>query len=379
MIKVYFTASTSFDGKYRLNYEKILGYLKKTKVSITSGTQIVDQKQLDKDSRTTRKKIFEREIERIKQADCVIAEVTHPSHGVGAEIVYALNHNKPVLALLSLSAENKISPLIEGNPDEILFLERYSLEKLPFVLERFISYIASLKKRQGKLIVIEGSDGSGKTVQAKMLLDYLSKNNITHKYIDFPQYQSTFHGKTVARFLRGDFGDINQVSPYLASLAYAVDRASVKDEIEEFLNRGNIVVANRYVSSSMAHQSAKFIKNEDKSAFISWLYDLEYKVNRIPKENLVIYLQVPTEVSQKLILKRGKNKYLLGKEDIHEKNIKYLKKVEKTYLEISQKYKHWVKINCIENNKLMTPDKIHHKIVDILYKKSIIGPLKQDI
>ncbi|KXK11950.1 MAG: thymidylate kinase [Microgenomates bacterium OLB23] len=84
------------------------------------------------------------------------------------------------------------------------------------------------------------------------------------KSVDFPQYYSSFSGKTVAMFLRGDFGELNQVSPYLASMPYALDRASVKEEMEEFLAKGGIIIANRYATSNMAHQAAKISSAADK-------------------------------------------------------------------------------------------------------------------
>lgn len=372
MVNAYFTASTSFDGKYLDNYKKIIKYLEENRCHLISGKQIVDQNLLKKDEKINKKKIYARETERIDAADCVIAEVSHPSHGVGGEIIYALNHNKPVLGLLFEDGENKISPIIEGNPADIFFLERYSLEKLPYILKNFTNYVGNLKKRKGKLVVLEGGDGSGKTMQAKMLIDWLKRESIPHKYIDFPQYYASFHGKTVARFLRGEFGDIDQVSPYLASLAYAVDRATIKEEVEDFLNQGGLVVANRYATSSIAHQGAKFTNAAEKEKFISWLYDMEYKAHRIPKENLVIFLYVPWQVSNRLLENKKKGLYLKGKEDIHERNLKYRKQVEKTYLELSKKYRHWVQVDCVKNGKLLSPQEIHHIILGILRQKKYI-------
>ncbi len=182
-------------------------------------------------------------------------------------MVYALVKDKPVLALFYKDVEDKLSPMIIGNPSENLFLEHYDEDNLEIKLKKFINHIESLKKRKGKLIVIDGGDGSGKTTQANLLVDYLKKRGFKVKYYDFPRYYSSFHGKLVGRFLAGEFGSLDSVSPYLASLAYALDRASVKEEMEEWLAKGGIIICNRYVTSSMAHQSARLPEKERKKIY----------------------------------------------------------------------------------------------------------------
>ncbi len=226
--------------------------------------------------------------------------------------------------------------------------------------------------KKGCFIVIDGGDGSGKTTQAKLLIEYLKKIQIPVDYFDFPQYYNSFHGKTVARFLRGEFGDINEVSPYLASLAYALDRASVKKEMDKILNKGTYIVANRYATSNMAHQGAKFKDREKREDYLSWVYELEYKVHKIPKEDIVIYLYVPWEIGLKLTTKKGERGYLKGKEDIHEKDLDFRKASEEMYLQLAKRYRHWVKIDCIEDGKLLSPEVIHKKIVEVLKNRNII-------
>src|SRR3990167_6096394 len=110
---------------------------------------------------------------------------------------------------------------------------------------------------KGKLIVIEGGDGSGKTIQSKLLTKNLRQYGVPTEYLDFPQYYHSFHGETVAKFLRGEFGNINKVSPYLASFPFALDRASVKDTMKVILNKGINIVANRYATSNLIYQAAK--------------------------------------------------------------------------------------------------------------------------
>lgn len=367
-LKIYFTASTSYDGEYRNNYKKIINTIVESETRLTSGKQIISEEILAKDKLLSRKEIFEREKSLIEDSDCVIAEVTRPSHGVGGEIVYALIHNKPVLALTVENNEDKISPMIAGNPSDNLFLEFYNNGNIKYKVKNFLSHVDSLKKRRGVLIVIDGGDGSGKTTQAKLIVDHLKKRKIPVKYVDFPQYYNSFHGKTVAKFLRGEFGQIDEVSPYLASLAYALDRASVKTEMEDFLNTGGIIIANRYATSNMAHQAAKFKNKKQQEEYLKWIYELEYKVHKIPKENIVIYLHVPWEIGAKLTGKKGSREYLKGQfNDIHEKDISYRKAVEKMYIELCQRNKHWTKIDCIDKKGyLLKPEQIHKKVLQAI-------------
>lgn len=366
MLKVYFTASTSYNGENIPYYKKIIDLLIQEKITVVSGKQIISQKLLEKDIKLEKKEIFMREKNLIDQADFIVAEVTKPSLGVGGEIVYSLINKKPVLALIQANHDDKISPMITGNPSDNLFLETYTEGKLPYIIRDFIKYVRTLKKRRGKLIVIDGGDGSGKTTQANLLVDYLKTKKIPVKYMDFPQYYHSFHGKTVAKFLRGEFGKIDEVSPYLASLAYAVDRVSVKKEMDDFLEAGGYIISNRYATSSMAHQSAKFKDEKEKKEFLKWIYELEYKVHKMPKENLVIYLYVPWEIGLILTGKKTFNeKFLEGKKDITNDQDHRIK-TENTYLNFVKKYKHWIKIDCVKNKQLLSKENIHHQIITVL-------------
>ncbi len=373
MLKVYFTASTSFNGQFKEYYKKIIKEIKNYNCQLASGNQIVNDNLLKKDKLLSEKEIFQREKQKIELSDCIIAEVTKPSHGVGGQIVYGLIKNKPVLGLVIESNKDLISPMIKGNPSENFFFERYSLNNLKYKIRNFLDYVYSLKNRRGKLIVIDGGNGSGKTTQTKTLVDYLIKNKKNCRYYDFPQYYTSFHGETVAKFLRGDFGEIDKVSPYLSSLAFALDRATVKNEMEDFLNKGGYIISNRYVTSSMAHQGAKFNDLKEREEFLKWLFNLEYKVHKMPKEDLVIYLYVPWQIGMKLSEKKSfSQKYLKGKQDIEEKDIRNRIESEKLYLEFSKKYRHWVKIDCVINNNILPPKIIHQKIIEVLKKKKMI-------
>lgn len=365
-MKVYFTASTSHNGDLTPQYKRILDFLESQGLTIVSGKQIADKELLEKDSRLTSAKIFEREMQSILEADFLVAETSKPSLGVGGEIVYALSHGKPVLALIDTRFEDKISPMLVGNPSEKLYTEYYNEDSLTFKLDDFVKHVISVKKRSGKLIVIDGGDGSGKTTQAQLLVSYLKAKKIPVKYMDFPQYYHSFHGKVVAKFLRGEFGNIEEVSPYLISLAYALDRASVRREMCDFLEHGGYIIANRYTTSNMAHQGAKFKDAKERREFLKWVYELEYKVHKLPKENAVIYLYVPWKTGLELTKKKSERQYLEGGQDIAEKDINHRIASETMYLELSQKYKHWHKIDCVNNGKILPKEVIAAQVLKTL-------------
>lgn len=226
-------------------------------------------------------------------------------------------------------------------------------------------------KNKGHLLVIEGSDGSGKSTQAKLLLKYLKLQGIKHKYTDYPRYYTSFHGRFIGKLLKGDFGDIEKVSPYFISLAYAFDRLTSKNLLEKWLRDGNIVVANRYVTSSIAYQTIKLPKNKQKE-FMDWLTELEYRIHKLPKEDAVIYLHVPSVIAQKLIEKRNKKKYLGNiKKDLNEANISYLKKVENMYNLLSSQNR-WIKIECAKNGIIKSKEEINKEIIKNLKNKHIL-------
>ncbi|HLD26980.1 MAG TPA: nucleoside 2-deoxyribosyltransferase [Patescibacteria group bacterium] len=365
MLKIYFTASMTSGGGLEENYRHIIACLEKSGIMLISGQQIIDQRLSAQEAQLSSGQIFKRERKRIDEADVVISEVTIPSTGVGGEIVYALTQKKPVLALVFKENEDKISPMVEGNPSENLFLEHYNFDNLHIILKHFITHMRRVRNRKGKLIVIDGADGSGKTTQATLLVDFLKEKKIPVKYFDFPRYYTSFHGKTIAQFLRGEFGQLNTISPYLISLAYALDRASVKEEMDEFLEKGGVIVCNRYATSTMAHQTARLKNEKEKSIFLKWIYELEYKIHKIPKEDIVIYLTVPWKIGTRLISKKEKRNYLQGNVvDIAERDERHRIESEKMYQWLARKYNHWITIECVAHEKMLSPQKIHTKIVN---------------
>ncbi|HLL60726.1 MAG TPA: hypothetical protein VK338_03335 [Candidatus Nitrosocosmicus sp.] len=219
--------------------------------------------------------------------------------------------------------------------------------------------------RKGKLIVLEGTDGSGKGTQLNLLLDYLKKNKISFSPFDFPQYDTTFFGNFTGRMLNGEFGSLVRINPYLAMFPYAGDRWQAKDKLIKSLETNKITLCNRY-APSIAYQLAK-IKPQERKIFLEWSEQLEYDTFKIPRPDLVIFLYVPFQYAQKLIEQKAARTYLKGKsKDQYEENVQYLRKVEKMYLWMEKNNKNWKRIDCIEKGELLSKEEIHKKIINIL-------------
>jgi|GEM_PF-270569 len=220
--------------------------------------------------------------------------------------------------------------------------------------------------KEGKFIVIEGTDGSGKSEQFLLLKKRLEEYNFTVATFDFPQYQkeSSFF---VRQYLNGAYGGWKDVGPFKASLFYAMDRFDISPKIREAINRGEVVISNRYVGSNLGHQGSKLSRSE-RTDFFEWDYNLEFQILNIPKPDLNIVLHVPADVAQALVNKKGERGYLKGKKrDIHEDDINHLKAAEETYLQIVNTWpKEYKLIECVENGKLLSIPEIHEKIWEIV-------------
>lgn len=212
---------------------------------------------------------------------------------------------------------------------------------------------------KGKLIVIEGIDGSGKTTQVELLTKYLADKKNLHEVISFPRYDDNLYGQLIRRYLDGEFGPIHEVNPYLIALAYAGDRLLAKPQVESWLQNGKLVIANRYVSSSQAHLGANLAEDK-REEFMQWVDELEYQTNKLPKEDLTILLNVDPNVGQENV--QG------GEADIHEDSLKHLEEASKIYLELSKAKENWQVVDCMENGKMKSKETIHKMIVEILNK-----------
>ncbi len=368
-MKVYFGASFSLDRSMLPVYDEVVKNIKKLGHEVIS--EHVTNPLTPVGDGLSPKELFDRESKLIASADCMVADVTLPSWGTAFLMEHALSQGKQVLALFYKEAATPLPFMIAGHPD--LYVAHYSKGNIRTVLKKNMDYFVSMAKRKGKLVVIDGTDGSGKGTQTELLLKYLDSNNIRNKYIDFPRYYTSFHGQMVGRYLSGEFGSLESSSPYLTSLFYAMDRLTARDEIVDWLEEGNTVVANRYTTSSMAFQTAR-VDKEKREEFIKWLYDMEYKEHKLPKEDLVLFLYVPVEISQKLIDQKASRDYVAGKKkDINEANVAYQKEVLSLYLELAKKNKHWEVIKCVDSKgKLLSIEKVHDKVIEALKKHEIV-------
>lgn len=213
----------------------------------------------------------------------------------------------------------------------------------------------------GKLIVIEGLDGSGKSTQLELLPENLLKHGVESKTVSFPDYDSD-SSALVKMYLSGKFGkNPNDVNAYAASLFYAVDRfASYKANWGNYYNQNGIIVSGRYTTSNAVHQTSKMDESEWKG-FLDWLYDLEYNKVGIPKPDKVIFLDMPIEVSQKLL--SGRYKGDEAKKDIHESDTAYLDKCRKAAMFTAQ-YSGWTIIPCAQNGEARSIEDISKDILD---------------
>ncbi len=217
----------------------------------------------------------------------------------------------------------------------------------------------------GKVIVIEGNDGSGKATQSRLLHDYLVKQGRKVRMVSYPNYESP-SSALVKMYLGSEFGkDVFAVNPYVASSFYAVDRfASFLKEWKEFYEAGedHIVICDRYVTSNMLHQTAKLTKKKEKEEFLQWDYDFEYVKGGLPIPDQVVFLDVKAETSFQLMEGR-ENKITHGeKKDIHEANREFLIRSYENSVFLSKKYG-WIRIDCCDNEGNMKTIEEIHKMV----------------
>ena len=216
---------------------------------------------------------------------------------------------------------------------------------------------------RGKLIVLEGTDGSGKATQAGLLLQSLTARGISCREIDFPRYGNPFaepanlylHGA-----LGGKPGDVNACA---ASVMFAVDRfASYQEDWGAFYESGGVAVANRYTTSNAVHQASK-LRPEERRSFLNWLFDLEYRRLGLPEPDRVLYLDMPTEAANRLMRRREAETNTAA--DIHEQDGEYLRRCRACAGEIARA-QGWAVVNCAEGGAPRTPEDIHREVASIV-------------
>lgn len=222
-----------------------------------------------------------------------------------------------------------------------------------------------MPKIRNRLFVIEGGDGSGKATQIKLLNEALTAQGHTVTIFDFPQYENSIFGKICGEALKGEHGDFRNMSPYLASLPYSLDRFSAKDTIVKALKKG-IVLCNRYTPSNIAFQAAK-LSGKSREKFISFLENAEYDFLGLPRPTQVIYLYVPTRTASDLVGKKDVRKHLgkkQGIKDQHEQDLDFQRSVAKTYISLTSSRSDWAMVNCVHKRKLLSRERIHSLILE---------------
>lgn len=230
----------------------------------------------------------------------------------------------------------------------------------------------------GKLIVLEGIDGSGKRTQIEMLSRALDAHEIPHARVSFPRYDR-FFGKLVAQFLNGEFGGLGDVDPHFSALLYAGDRLESKPEIEAELAAGKILLVDRYIGSNLAHQGAR-VPAQKRTAFLHWLKRLEYDVYGLPREDLVIYLRVPVGEAHRLVGKKSARQYTKRKRDLQESDLAHLRHAAALYEQLARQ-PNWVRVDCVQKTAgagaarafLRTPEAIHEEIVRAINGRTHLG------
>lgn len=214
----------------------------------------------------------------------------------------------------------------------------------------------------GKIIVLEGTDSSGKETQSSKLLERFLKEGREVRKLSFPNYQSPAC-EPVKMYLAGEFGlDAQQVNPYPISTMYAIDRyASYQMDWGKYYRKeGTVLIADRYVTSNMIHQASK-LENAEKGFYVEWLEDLEYEKFSIPRPDCVFFLEMPPKYAQMLMAER-KNK-ITGEveKDIHEKNEEYLQKSYNNARSMAERYG-WISISCVDGDRIKSIEEIHEEI-----------------
>lgn len=220
--------------------------------------------------------------------------------------------------------------------------------------------------KKGKLIVLDGTDGSGKATQTKLLQARLKKEGYRVQTLDFPQYEKNFFGGLIGECLAGEHGDFVSIDPYIGSTLYAADRFESKDKIMRWLKAGCVVVLDRYVSSNQIHQGGKITDAKKRKQFLEWLEKMEYGVFGIPRPDGIIYLDVPVALSQKLLASKGqkeKKTYLKKrKTDVVEGSQKYLDDSRQSALLLVKKQNRWLRVECAKKDEILSREIIAEKV-----------------
>ena len=219
-------------------------------------------------------------------------------------------------------------------------------------------------------ITIEGLDGAGKSTQIKLLENYFTAKSKKHKFLHFPRFDAPFFGDMIAKFLRGDFGNVDDVNPYIVALLFAEDRHDAATTIRNWLDQDYTVIVDRYVYSNIGYQCAKLANKDERDILKKWILNLEYDYFKIPKPDVSIFLDVPFKFTENKLneARNGSDRdYLEGKQDIHEANLDLQRQVREIYLEQQAVDANFKVVNCNhENGEMLAPQQIFEQIIQNL-------------
>lgn len=214
----------------------------------------------------------------------------------------------------------------------------------------------------GKLIVIDGADGSGKATQSKLLVERLESEGRVVKKLDFPQYTANHFGRLLRECLDGKRGDFLELDPRIASTLYAADRFESADTIRQWLADGAVVILDRYVSSNMLHQGGKIHDEQALQDFLEWLDVMEHGVFNVPRPDLILYLEVPYSSRQKMLFVDKSRTHL----DVAETHEGYQLAAETNATRLIAKLNNWQTIVCTDKDELLSKAQIHDLIYDAI-------------
>ena len=216
-------------------------------------------------------------------------------------------------------------------------------------------------------IVLEGLDGAGKSTQITKLRDMFRAKGVESEYLHFPRFDAPIYGELIARFLRGDLGNVESVNPYLVALLYAGDRADAAATIRKWIEEGKVVIVDRYVYSNIGYQCAKIDDDAKRAELREWILNTEYQEFDIPRPNISLFLDVPFAFTErKLTMQRtgDDRSYLQGGTDIHEASLDLQRRVRNVYLESAKVDDNLTVVDCsTEDGAMASPEAIFERIM----------------
>ncbi len=219
-------------------------------------------------------------------------------------------------------------------------------------------------------VVLEGLDGAGKSTQINLLRSFFKERGVESEYIHFPRFDSPIYGPLIARFLRGEFGNNDEVDPYLVALLFAGDRADAAGRIRGWLDEGKAVILDRYVYSNVAFQCAKLPRGEKREELMKWILDLEFGHNCLPRPDVSLFLDVPFAFTERKLseVREGDDRaYLQGGHDIHEDSLDLQRNVREVFLAAADRDRELRVVDCADKTGEMdSPQHIFERILDEL-------------